>query len=57
MTTDSQNDEDVPHFTDEFIDAWADVFIDDYEKLKERGELPADDAPPTEEGDSPCPST
>lgn len=57
MTTDSQNDEDVPHFTDEFIDAWADVFIDVYEKLKERGELPEDDATETDEGEPSCPTT
>jgi hypothetical protein len=57
MTTDSHNDEDVPHFTDEFIDAWADVFIDVYETLKERGELPKDDATQLEEGDSSCPPT
>jgi hypothetical protein len=31
-----------PHALDAFADAWAAVFIDVYEKMKEHGELPDD---------------
>jgi hypothetical protein len=46
MTTDGPRVADDPHTLDAFADAWAAVFIDVYEKLKERGELPEDDDAP-----------
>jgi hypothetical protein len=45
MTTESQNDVDVSQIPDAFAEAWAAVFIDVYEKVKARGELPDDDEP------------
>jgi hypothetical protein len=43
MNSDTTIDTEVPHIPDAFADAWAAVYIDVYEKLKERGELPDDD--------------
>jgi hypothetical protein len=54
MTTDGHEVAEVPRFPDEFADAWAAVFIDVYEKLKARGELPQTDEP---KGDPPCEGT
>ena len=45
MATDDLAKADAPRLPDAFIDAWAAVFINVYEKLKERGELPDDDIP------------
>ncbi len=52
MNTDVQDGAEVSQIPDAFADAWAAVFIDVYEKLKERGELPDDDEP--NQGDESC---
>jgi len=43
QVNDEATQENVPRYPQAFIDAWAAVFIDVYDKLKERGELPDDD--------------
>jgi hypothetical protein len=40
MATDGHSLADFPQIPDEIADAWAAVFIDVFEKLKARGELP-----------------
>ena len=55
--TDGYGEGAVSPIPDEFADAWAAVFIDVYEKLKARGELPGDDPVPAEQGDELCPTT
>ncbi len=57
MTTDGHNNADVPQIPDALADAWAAVFIDVYEKVKERGKLPEGDATQPAVGDASCPST
>ena len=43
MTTDGHASENFSHDPDAFADAWAAVFIDLFEQLRDRGELPDDE--------------
>lgn len=57
MSTDTELDPNVPQIPDAVADAWAAVYIDVYETLKARGELPDEEEDQPNCGDTQCPST